>query len=79
VSSATSRPASVGQAIRRQLADLSAADAADDDVRVLAARMADVDDTGIAVDALQGFLSPANHTTPAGLLATRICSALIGR
>jgi heme oxygenase-like protein len=69
----------VGQAIRRQLADLSPAERADDDVRVLAARLADVDETAIAVDALQGFLSPANHPSPAGRLATRICSGLIGR
>ena len=67
------------QVIRRQLADLSPANKADEDVRALAERLAGVDDTGIAVEALQGFLSPANHASPAGLLATRICSGLIGR
>ena len=72
-------PAPVGQVIRRQLADLSVADRADDDVRAVADRLADVDETAAAVDALQGFLSPANHASPAGLLATRICSGLIGR
>lgn len=72
-------PASVGQVIRRQLADVSAADQADDDVRSVAERLTDVDETAVAIDALQGFLSPANHSSPAGLLATRICSGLIGR
>ena len=69
---------SVGQAIRRQLEALSAADAADEDVRFLTARLADVDDAAVAVERLHGFLSPANHTSPAGLLATRIVSASIG-
>jgi hypothetical protein len=73
------RRVGVGQVIRRQLAALSPADQADDDIRVLATRLAGVDDTGIAVDALHGFLSPAHHASPAGLLATRICSGLIGR
>jgi hypothetical protein len=72
-------PAGVGQVIRRQLADLPAADRADDDVRGVADRLADVDETDVAIDALHGFLSPANHSSPAGLLATRICSGLIGR
>jgi hypothetical protein len=72
-------PAGVGQVVRRQLADLSAADWADDDVRSIAERLADVDETAVAIDALQGFLSPANNPSPAGLLATRICSGLIGR
>ena len=71
--------ASVGQVIRRQLADLSAAQRADEDVRHVAERIADVEETAVAIDALQGFLSPANHASPAGLLATRICSGLIGR
>jgi hypothetical protein len=65
--------------IRRQLADLSAAHWADDDVRSVAERLAEVEETAGAIDALQGFLSPANHASPAGLLATRICSGLIGR
>jgi hypothetical protein len=71
--------ASVGQEIRRQLADLSATDLADDDVRSVADRLAGVDEVDVALDALLGFLSPANHSSPAGLLATRICSGLIGR
>ncbi len=73
------RLAGVGAVIRRQLTDLSAADRADDDVRSVAERLADVDETAAAIDALHGFLSPANHSSPAGLLATRICSSLIGR
>ncbi len=68
-----------GQVIRRQLADLSPAERNDDDVRVVVDRLAGVEETAVAVDVLQGFLSPANHSTPAGLLATRICSGLIGR
>ena len=73
------QPAGAGDVIRRQLTHLSAAHWADDDVRSLAERLADVDETAVAIDALQGFLSPSNHSTPAGLLATRICSGLIGR
>ena len=73
------QPAGVGEVIRRQLADLSAAHWADDDVRSVAERLAEVEETAGAIDALQGFLSPANHASPAGLLATRICSGLIGR
>ena len=69
----------VGQMIRRQLADVAAVARSDDDVRVLAERLAGVDETGVAIDVLQGFLSPANHGSPAGLLATRICSGLLGR
>ena len=72
-------PLEVGRVLRLQLADLSAAERNDDDVRVLAERLAGVDETALAIDALRGFLSPANHASPAGLLATRICSALIGR
>ena len=72
------RPAAA-RVIRRQLADLSAADRDDDDVRVVVERLADVEETVVAIDALRGFLSPANHSSPAGLLATRICSGLIGR
>jgi len=73
------QPAGVGEVIRHQLADLSPAHWADDDVRTVAERLADVEETAVAIDALQGFLSPANHASPAGLLATRICSGLIGR
>jgi hypothetical protein len=73
------QPAGVGQVIRRQLADLSAADRADHDVRVVVERLANVEETAMAIDTLQGFLSPANHSSPAGLLATRICSGLIAR
>lgn len=72
-------PRDAGQVIRRQLAGLSAADRDDDDVRVVAERLAGVEETAVAVDVLQGFLSPANHSSPAGLLAARICSGLIGR
>lgn len=72
-------PAGVGQVIHRQLADFSAADRDDDDVRSVAERLAGVDETAVAIEALRGFLSPANHSSPAGLLATRICSGLIGR
>ena len=72
-------PADAGQVIGRQLAGLSAAERDDADVRVVAERLADVDETGVAIDLLQGFLSPANHSSPARLLATRICSGLIGR
>ena len=79
LASALPTAAGVGQVIRRAARRLSAADRADDDVRVLAERLADVDETAVAIDALQGFLSPANHSSPAGLLATRICSGLIGR
>jgi hypothetical protein len=73
------RTQGAGPVIRRQLADLSPADRDDDDVRVVVERLAGVDDPALAIDALQGFLSPANHASAAGLLATRICSGLIGR
>jgi hypothetical protein len=76
---AQTAPAGVGQVIRRELDDLSPAERTDDDVRAVAERLTDVDETAGAIDALQGFLSPANHSSPAGLLATRICSGLIGR
>lgn len=72
-------PRGAGQVIRLQLADLTAAERDDDDVRVVAERLAGVDEASVAIDALQGFLSPANHSLPAGLLATRIVCGLIGR
>ena len=72
-------PCDAGRVIRRELAGLSPADRDDDDVRVVAERLADVDDTAVAVDVLHGFLSPGNHPSPAGLLAARICAGLIGR
>ncbi|WP_425258889.1 iron-containing redox enzyme family protein [Rubrivivax sp. RP6-9] len=72
-------PGHTGELIRRQLAELSATERNDEDVRVVEQRLAGVEETALAVQALQGFLSPANHTTPAGLLAARICSGLIGQ
>ena len=67
----------VAQTIRAHLADLD--ESADDDLRSLAEQLAGIDDTGTAVTVLRSFLSPANHPSPAGLQAARICSDLIGR
>ncbi|MEO7057633.1 MAG: iron-containing redox enzyme family protein [Caldimonas sp.] len=69
--------ASAAQTIRRHLATANAR--VDDDIRALAERVGYVTDTATALALLRGFMSPANHPSPAGLLATRICSDLIGR
>jgi hypothetical protein len=68
---------SVAQIIHHHLAPLDIE--ADEDARVLANRLAGVDETDKAMAMLHGFLSPANHSSPAGLVATRICSGLMGR
>jgi hypothetical protein len=69
----------VANVIRHHLAALPADATDDEDVRVVAERLRGVDETGTAMAALRGFLSPANHPSPAGLLAARICSDLSGR
>ena len=69
----------VAEVVGRQLASLSTVERVDDDVRRVGELLTGVDEPGAAIDVLQGFLSPANHCAPAGLLATRICSQLIGR
>ena len=48
----------VGQLIRRHLADLSAADRADDDVRSVAERLADVDDAAVAIERCTSSFRP---------------------
>lgn len=69
--------ATAGQVIRGKLSDLSEVDRADPDVGVLAERLARVQDVDGVFNALRGFLSPANHSSPAGLLATRIVSEVL--
>ena len=69
----------VAGVVRRHLAALPADEADDEDVRVVAERLGGVDEAGPAIAALRGFLSPANHPSPAGLLAARICSELSAR
>ena len=69
----------VANVIRHHLAALPADVADDEDVRVVAERLSSVDEAGTAMAALRGFLSPANHPSPAGLLAARICSDLSSR
>ena len=51
---------------------------ADPDAQALAERLADIDDLQPVMAELRGFLSPANHPTPTGLLATGIFSDLLG-
>ncbi len=78
-STRASTPSSgVAQVIARHLDDVNDLDR-DDDVAALEDRLAGVDDRDAALSALRGFLSPRNHATPAGLLATRIYSDVFGR
>lgn len=70
---------SVAAVVRHQVKALHEDTAGDEDVQVLVGRLAEVDEVGAAMAGLRGFLSPANHTTPAGLLAARICAGVVGR
>ncbi len=70
---------SVANVVRHHVNALSDDMAGDEDVRVLVERLSGVDEVGAAMANLRGFLSPANHTTPAGLLAARICAGVVGR
>ena len=63
--------------IRRHLDAAKATQADDPDVRALAERLAGVGKRRTALAVLRGFLSPANHAGPAGLLATRLFAALV--
>lgn len=78
--------ASTAEAIRAHLDAAGVGDGggpgaagADADLHALARHLAGVTDRDEALAALHGLLSPANHPTPAGLLATRIVSDLLRR
>jgi len=74
-----SHDASVAEVIQYHLST-DARDSASDfntDVRLLAQRLEGVADRRDAMTRLIGFLSPANHPTPVGLLATRIFTTLL--
>lgn len=73
----TGRVASVVTLIRRHLDTALASRPDDADIRALAERLARVRKRATALVVLRGFLSPANHTAPAGLLATRLFAALV--
>lgn len=68
---------SVERIVRQQLAATPLD--GDADGQVLIDRLTDTgDDADAAMGVLEPFLSPANHPTPAGLLATRIYTRLFG-
>ena len=51
----------------------------DPDIRRLAERLAGASTRAQVMEILGGLVSPANHPTPAGLVATRLFSHLLGR
>ena len=70
--------ATVHEIVRHHLADCpgDAGVRIDSDLRLLEQRLAGTTTRGDAMSVLRGFLSPANHATPAGLVATRIFASL---
>ncbi len=76
-SDATPLATSVRDVVRRHLDATDGSD--DEDVHALADRLAGIQERDDALAALRGWLSPANHPSPAGLLATRIYAALSDR
>ncbi len=69
---------SVADVVRHHLDCSAQTLAADPDAQALAERLADIDDLQPVMAELRGFLSPANHPTPTGLLATAIFADLMG-
>ncbi len=69
--------ASVEQLIQHHLRRVPPDARGDEDIGVLSARLSGMRQREPAMAALRPFLSPANHATPAGLLAARIGSALL--
>ena len=71
--------ATVADIVSRHLAglDVDGSSDFDADSRLLAGRLSHVTGRNEAMAELTGLLSPANHASPVGLLATRIYSALL--
>lgn len=72
-----SRNAGVAEIVRHHLRDVAGNEHGDDDIDALADRLSGIGDRDDALSTLRGFLSPAHHASPAGLLATRMYSSLL--
>ncbi len=73
------RAARVADVVDRHLAAIDELERTDDDVSVLADRLSGIDDRDEALERLRGFLSPANHASTAGLLATRMYATILAQ
>jgi hypothetical protein len=71
--------ATTAQVVRHHLRDIDPGSEFDADVRVLADDLAGLPNRREAMALLTGLLSPANHPTKAGLLATRLYGDLLDR